>query len=156
MVGVKKFSCVNFQRKRNLEDGKGAWRIILKRYLKEFSFEDWEVGKTGWLYQAYPVAVYFGRYFEASVSVARVTSLSLYLYHLLAPGLPVTHFEVAPYVMYVAAVTKTDQTACNVWQPINKSLIHMDIYVVQQETGLSIRQHHHPSCDGKVTFAYDI
>lgn len=50
MVGVKKFSCVNFQRKRNLEDGKGAWRIILKRYLKEFSFEDWEVGKTGWLY----------------------------------------------------------------------------------------------------------
>jgi hypothetical protein len=42
-------------------------------------------------------------------------SLSLYLYHLLALRLPATHFEVAPYVMYVAAVTKTDQTACNVW-----------------------------------------
>ena len=61
------------------------------------------------------MAVYCGRDFEAPVSVTRVTSLSPYLYHLLALGLPASHFEVAPYVMYVAAVTKTDQTACNVW-----------------------------------------
>jgi hypothetical protein len=61
------------------------------------------------------VAIYCERDFEVSVSVTRFISLSLYLYHLLALGLPTSHFEVAPYVMYVAAVTKTDQTACNVW-----------------------------------------
>lgn len=61
------------------------------------------------------MAVYCEKDFEASVSVTRVPSFSLHLYHVLALGLPASHFEVAPYVMYVAAVTKTDQTACNVW-----------------------------------------